>query len=285
MACHRLSLFGRRLLLPPIPPFLRLAYQIWRPASNIGCIAPRGAAVDWGKERTMTWVEYWDADSTVYVNDRHRRVHYQGVARDIVSHVPSPKARVVDYGCGEALSAHLVADACGHLYLCESAGTTRTRLMQRYAQRSDISTISVSEFEALPDQSVDLMVINSVVQYLSLADFEHLLSLSRTKLGPSGRLVLADIIPRDVGALTDAVALLRFAGANGFLIPASIGLVRSFFSSYRRVRATLGLLRFDENEMIETLHRAGFSPRRHRPNIGHNAQRMTFVAQSSAPTT
>jgi SAM-dependent methyltransferase len=209
-------------------------------------------------------------------------VHYEGVARDIVSHVLSPEARVVDYGCGEALSAHMVADACQHLYLCESSKATRARLAARYAQRPDISVLTVPEFEGLPDRSIDLIVANSVVQYLSLAEFDRLLSLSRAKLGPAGHLVLADIIPRDVGALTDAAELLRFAGTNGFLIPAAIGLVRSFFSSYRRVRATLGLLRFDESEMTELLHRAGFSVHRHRPNIGHNARRMTFVAAPSA---
>jgi len=229
-------------------------------------------------ESSMTWVEYWDADTTVYVNNRHKQVHYEGVARDILRHVPSADARVVDYGCGEALSAHLVADACGQLYLCESAGTTRAKLASRYGQRSDISAISVPEFEDLPEGSIDLIVANSVVQYLSPPDFERLLSLSRAKLAASGRLILADIIPRDVGALTDATQLLSFAAANGFLIPAGIGLVRSFFSSYRKVRATLGLLRFDEPEMIDTFQRAGFSAHRHYPNIGHNAKRMTFVA-------
>ena len=230
----------------------------------------------------MTWVEYWDADTTVYVNDRHRRVHYEGVARDIAAHVPSPEAVVVDYGCGEALSAQVVAGACRHLYLCESSRTTRTRLMQRYAQNPRIGVLSVPEFEVLTDRSIDLIVINSVVQYLSLPELERLLSLTRAKLGPSGRLVIADIIPRDVGALTDAVALLRFAAAHGFLVPAAIGLVRSFFSSYRRVRAALGLLRFDEDEMLQILQRAGFSAHRHRTNIGHNARRMTFIAQPAS---
>jgi len=230
----------------------------------------------------MTWAEYWDADTTIYVSERHKKVHYEGVARDIVNHVPTPDARVVDYGCGEALSAHLVADACRHLYLCESSGTTRARLADRYAQRSNVSVISVPEFERLPDGSIDLMVANSVVQYLSPADFDRLLSLSRGKLSPSGRLVLADIIPRDVGALTDAAQLLGFAAANGFLFAAAIGLVRSFFSSYRRVRATLGLLRFDEAEILEVLRRSGFSAHRHHPNIGHNAKRMTFVASPIA---
>jgi hypothetical protein len=230
----------------------------------------------------MTWAEYWDADTTIYVSDRHKKVHYEGVARDIVSHVPTPNARVVDYGCGEALSAHLVADACRHLYLCESSGTTRARLAGRYAQRSNISVISVPELEGLPDASIDLMVANSVVQYLSLADLDRLLSLSRAKLGQSGRLLLADIIPRDVGALTDAAQLLGFAAANGFLLAAALGLVRSFFSSYRRVRATLGLLRFDEAEILEVLRGSGFSAHRHHPNIGHNAKRMTFVASPIA---
>jgi SAM-dependent methyltransferase len=230
----------------------------------------------------MSWAEYWGADSTIYVSQRHKEIHYRGIAGDIVAHLPKADARVVDYGCGEALSAHLVADACRHLYLCESSGTTRRRLAERYAGRSNIIVISGAEFEALADASVDLIVANSVVQYLSPANLERLLSLARAKLGPSGRLVLADIIPRDVGVLTDAVQLLRFAWANGFLLPAAAGLVRSFFSSYRKVRARLGLLRFDEAEMLDLLRRSGFSAYRHRPNMGHNAKRMTFVAAPTA---
>jgi hypothetical protein len=95
--------------------------------------------------------------------------------------------------------------------------------------------------------------------------------------------VLADVIPRNIGALTDAAQLLHFAWTNGFLTPAAIGLARSFFSSYRRVRATLGLLRLDESEAIALLRGSGFSARRHRPNIGHNQRRMTFVASPAPP--
>jgi|RhiMetdeSRZDD1v2_1073273.scaffolds.fasta_scaffold253426_2 SAM-dependent methyltransferase len=230
----------------------------------------------------MTWADYWDAGTTVYVSDRHKQVHYEGVARDVRGHVPAPDARVVDYGCGEALSAHLVADACRHLYLCDSSGTTRQRLADRYAGRANISVISPLEFEGLREASIDLIVANSVVQYLSPAEFERLLSVSRAKLGPAGRLVLADLIPRQVGALTDAAQLLRFAWANGFLFAAAAGLVRSFFSNYRRVRAQYGLLRFDEEEILQTLRRCGFSARRHHPNIGHNKRRMTFVATPSS---
>jgi SAM-dependent methyltransferase len=229
----------------------------------------------------MTWVEYWSADSSVYVSERHKQVHYEGVARDIAANVPARDARVVDYGCGEALSSGIIVDACGQLFLCDGSDAVRARLAKRFAQRSNISVISPGEFERLPNRSIDLIVANSVVQYLSPAELERLLSLARAKLAPSGQLVLADIIPRNVGAITDATELLRFAAANGFFVAALAGLVRSFFSKYRHVRATLGLLRLDEGEALRMLEQSGFTAHRHHPNIGHNQKRMAFVASPS----
>lgn len=226
----------------------------------------------------MSWLAYWNDKTTVYVSDRHRRVHYQTVARDIAAALPGSGARVVDYGCGEALSAGLVAERCRQLYLCDGADSVRARLAERYAGRPDIGVISPQQFEQLPDGSIDLIVANSVVQYLSMLELQLLLALARRKLRPGGELLLADIIPRSVGPLTDAVALLKFAAANGFLLAAGAGLARSFFSDYRRVRGQLGLLRFDESEIVELLQRSGFAARRRYPNLGHNQRRMALTA-------
>jgi SAM-dependent methyltransferase len=226
----------------------------------------------------MTWSEYWNDKTTVYVSDRHRTVHYATVARDLIGLLPSPDAWVVDYGCGEALSANMVADACGQLFLCDCAGAVRDRLRQRHMGRSDISVISPLQFEQLPDGAIDLIVVNSVVQYLSAADFQRLLALARRKLHPAGTLLLGDIIPPSVGPLTDAVALLSFAKANGFLLSAGAGLVRSFFSKYRRTRGAFGILQFDEQELIEILQNAGYRARRCYPNLGHNQKRMALMA-------
>jgi SAM-dependent methyltransferase len=227
-----------------------------------------------------TWAEYWNGDTTVYVNARHRRVHYERVARDLIEHhLPTGTAAVVDYGCGDALSAHLVADACRHLFLCDSAPNVRDQLSARYAGRGNVGVIGPAEFENLPPGSVDLIVVNSVVQYLTTPEFARLLALAHGRLATGGRLVLADVIPRRVGPLQDAAELLRFARANGFLLPAAAGLVRSYFSSYRHVRERLGVLCFDEPELIAVLRQAGFEATRTYPNIGHNARRMTLVAR------
>jgi cyclopropane fatty-acyl-phospholipid synthase-like methyltransferase len=214
-------------------------------------------------------------------------VHYEAVARDIVACLPGPAARVVDYGCGEALSAHLVADDCAHLFLCESSESTRQRLAARAAGRPGVEIISPQQFERLPSGSVDVIVANSVIQYLSLSELAHFLAASREKLSREGRLVLADVIPRHVGMVRDVAELLKFAAANGFLLAAGAGLVRSYFSNYRQVRQQLGLLQFDEAEILGLLGQSGFVAHRRTPNIGHNAHRMTFVAsvRGSKPVT
>jgi ubiquinone/menaquinone biosynthesis C-methylase UbiE len=229
----------------------------------------------------MSWREFWNSDTPIYVNNHHKVVHYGRIAADIVRLIPGPDASVVDFGCGEALSADRVAKACGHLYLCDGAELVRGRLRERLGALGNVTVVSPEEFETLADRSIDLIVVNSVVQYLTAEQLTGLLAQWRRKLGVNGRLVIADIIPRDVGPLTDATALLRFAAANGFLVPALLGLVKTFFSDYRRMRASLGLAHYDEAEFMEILQRAGYSAKHLPWNFGHNPARMAFEARVS----
>lgn len=230
----------------------------------------------------MSWREFWNADTPIYVNDRHKFIHYQRVASDIEKLLPGPDGRVVDYGCGEALAADRVAARCGHVYLCDGAQIVRDRLRQRLAAVGNVTIVSPEEFDAVPERSIDLIVINSVVQYLSAEQLKACLAQWRRKLEPSGRLVIADVIPHGIGPLTDAAALLRFAAANGFLTAAVAGLVRTFFSDYRRVRAQLGLAHYNEAEFLQILRAAGFTAERLSWNFGHNTARMAFAASPAA---
>jgi SAM-dependent methyltransferase len=227
----------------------------------------------------MNWREYWNCDTPIYVSDRHKVLHYWLIANDIAAMIPSPDAAVLDHGCGEALSANRVAARCAHLYLCDAAPLVRERLEQRFKNELRISVIAPEDVEGLARQSLDLIVVNSLVQYLSLDEFRHLLGTWRAKLKPDGRLVLADVIPPDVSPVTDARALLSFAWQGGFVVHAALGLARTIFSDYRKVRGELGLAQYEEAEMIELLSDMGFSAERRKLNMGHNQARMTFVAR------
>jgi SAM-dependent methyltransferase len=229
----------------------------------------------------LRWIDFWNNETTIYVNSLHRAAHYRQVAEGIARHLASPDARVLDYGCGRALSAGLVADACAHLYLCDGAETIRAALREQFGQRGDVTVIAPEDMSSVPDGSIDLLVANSVVQYLSEDELRDALAIWRRKLSGSGTLLLADIIPPGRGASADAAALLSFAARNGFLFAACTGLVRTFFSDYRRVRSELGIQTFDDADMIELLRACGFAAHRHVPNLGHNDGRMAFLAARS----
>ena len=227
----------------------------------------------------MNWREYWNQDTPIYVSERHKVLHYRLVANDIVRLVPSPDAVVLDYGCGEALSADRVASRCARLYLCDAAPLVRERLRDRFKNESRIAVIAPEEMGQVAEGSLDLVVVNSLLQYLSLEELRRLLAAWRVKLKPEGKLVLADVIPPDVSPITDARALLSFAWQGGFLRRALIGLVRTAFSDYRRIRDELGLSQYSDVEMIELLRDSGFLAERRRQNMGHNQSRMTFEAR------
>ena len=222
------------------------------------------------------WISFWDSRHSIYVNPRHHAAHYRRIADDMLRYVPTGGA-VLDYGCGEALAADLVAEVAGKLVLCEAAPGVRAALSARFAGNDRIEVRSPDEIAAAPEQSFDLIVMHSVAQYLTPAELEVLLAQFRRLLKPGGLLVLGDVIPPHVSALTDALALLRFGAREGFFGAALVGLMRTAFSNYWTLRSTLGLTRYDEAAVDNKLRAAGFLAKRAADNIGHNPARMTFL--------
>ncbi|KJC58373.1 methyltransferase [Bradyrhizobium sp. LTSPM299] len=225
------------------------------------------------------WIDYYDSTHTIYASKLHRDLHFEVIARDIIGYIASPDAVVLDYACGEALSAVKVAEACAKLYLAEPAPGVRGRLVARFAPNTKIRVRSLDDLRTMAENSVDLVVMNSVAQYMTSAELDSAFDVIHRLLRPTGRFVLGDILRPEVGMISDVLALLRFAATHGFLRDALIGLVSTALSDYRHLRNKVGLQRYGEDEMIAKLGAAGFSATRAPHNIGHNPWRMTFVAQ------
>ena len=225
------------------------------------------------------WLTFWDSAHSIYVNARHRDVHYDLIAQQIAALVASPQARVLDYGCGEALHADRVAAAAGELLLCEGAPRVRAGVAARFSGNAKIRAVAPEDVERMADHSLDLIVLHSVAQYLTPEELAKLLALFHRLLTAGGMLVVSDVIPSDVAASTDALALLRFGAARGFFFGAVIGLIRTVLSDYWRLRTRYGLTRYGEAAMTEKLTAAGFVAQRAPRNIGHNQARMAFSAR------
>jgi SAM-dependent methyltransferase len=226
-----------------------------------------------------TWREFWDSAHSIYVSDRHKDVHYRDVAEQLAAFVASPNARVLDHGSGEAIHADLAAARARELLLCDAAASVRASIAARFAENPKIKVIAPEDVERLPDGSLDLVFANSVVQYLTAAELDRMLGIWRRLLAPGGTLIVADVIPPHVGALSDGFALLRYAKANAFLGAAVVGLTRTALSRYRRLRSELGIARYSEAEFMGKLRAAGFTAERLPRNVEHNPARMTFRAR------
>ncbi|NVO13476.1 MAG: class I SAM-dependent methyltransferase [Rhodoplanes sp.] len=228
------------------------------------------------------WVGFWDNPHSIYVNARHADVHYRDIADAIAGYVPGPQARVLDFGCGEALHADTVAKVARRVVLSDAAPNVRKNLAARFSAVPNIAVASPEELTAYPAGSFELIVANSVVQYLGRADLDGLLAQWRRLLTADGVLIVADVIPPDVGAVSDLFALLRYAYANGFLLAALVGVARTALSSYSKLRQKLGIAKYTEAEFRDILSRAGFSAERLAENMEHNPARISFRARRTA---
>lgn len=230
------------------------------------------------KNRTDNWLSFWDQPHSIYVNARHLDAHYRDIAEGIIALLPGRLARVLDYGCGEAVHADLVAAVTAELILCDGAQTVQAHLVQRFSDHLRIKVVSPAEVQQLAGQSIDVIVANSLVQYLTPVELDALLAIWRYLLVPDGFLILADVIPPNVGVARDATSLLRYAYKKGFLLAAIPGLLKTAVSPYRKARQKIGLTQYSESEFLKKLASNGFAAERLPFNLEHNAARMTFRA-------
>jgi SAM-dependent methyltransferase len=226
-----------------------------------------------------SWREFWDRPHRIYVNERHRRVHYARVAADIVSELPATPAVVLDYGCGDALDAGRIAARCRKLILSDSAATVRAGLKSRNAGDPVVQVLAPEDVAGLPESSIDLVVANSVLQYLTREECASLVAMLRGKLAHGGRLILADVVPPGGGIVADVSSLLGTALREGFFFAALTGLAFTFVSDYRRLRNELGLTMYEEAEIRALLETAGYATERRSRNFGFNQNRVTIIAR------
>jgi len=223
------------------------------------------------------WISFYDSKHWIYVNARHQTAHCQRLAEAFLRYAPAGGG-MLDFGCGESLFADRVAEPTARLILCEAAPNVRASLAGRFAGNDKIAVRKPEDVAVMTPHSIDVVIMHSVAQYLSPQDLDRQLAVFRRVLRPGGLLVLSDILPRRLSALTDAFDLLEFGAQEGFFWAAVVGLFRTYLSGYRTLRKSLGLARYNEDEVIAKLDAAGFSAKRARPNIGHSTKRMTFLA-------
>ncbi len=223
------------------------------------------------------WIAYWGRNPRIYASARHLSAHYEMLAPELAQLVGG--RTVLDFGCGDALATPALVAAGARVLLYDATPQVQDRLMQRYGGGNDVMVLDDTQWQCLPDGAVEVVLVNSVLQYIPKDALPALLERWRRLLCPGGELLLCDVIPPDTGMAADVRALLRMAARHRFLLAALGGLAATFCSDYRRLRRDAGFSCYTRAEMLARLAAAGFAGGPLPCNPGPSRHRLAFRAR------
>jgi len=160
-----------------------------------------------------------------------------------------PRARVLDFGCGFGFVAEALASKVRELFLWDSSVNMLNRARLNVAGHGNVYFLDLSDPEKCPrDIRFDIILVNSVIQYMDVENLSLWLGRWREMLVPRGRIVISDLIPPDYPAVSDFTAVLVFSAQRRFLLRAIwegfAELIR-----YWKVRHAYPLLRVTRDDL------------------------------------
>ena len=221
------------------------------------------------------WDGFWDR-----VTDAQRLLKEDAVeyVRNLAVVVPlTPATSVLDFGCGWGNVARLLAPVVGELYLWDDAPRMRRLALEAAAGLPNVKMLDLTpEASSVPGGPFDLILANSVAQFMTAGEFRGWLLRWRRMLAPTGNIVVSDLVPPDYPALADLLTLLRFSSSKGFLFRALYDAAR-VMPLYWRTRKARPLLRTSRDELAAWGLEAGLTVRAFPPNLTCFKQRITAV--------
>lgn len=223
---------------------------------------------------TATWSAYWaDMD--------HRHI-FTVEARDHVARLRAAVPiratdRVLDFGCGFGHVVALLAPTVAAAGYWDAAEVMRRATAERTAALGNVAPVDLGG-PAHGDVvgSVDLLLANSVVQYMGPDELAGWLPRWRELLAPGGRIVLADIPPPGGSAAGELLGMLRFAARHGFLLRAVRDGVQEA-RRYARHRNGADLTRWTRADVVRLAEEAGFAASILPKNLTHRSGRFTVL--------
>ena len=186
-------------------------------------------------------------------------------------------ARVLDFGCGFGFVAKILAPKVGQVFLWDASANMRRRARLNVATHENVRFLDFSNSESVhSDLCFDLILVNSVVQYMPIHEFSAWLIRWRAMLSPGGRIIVSDLIPPDHNSILDIIDLLKFSVRHGVLGNA---ILRSFLKlgRYWRVRRTWPLARIGLEQLSQKARAASLAVNCLPRNLTQFSTRFTAI--------
>jgi len=202
-------------------------------------------------------------------------------ARDYVSKLKaalplSHNLKALDFGCGLGFVAELLAPCVGKLLLWDTSVNMRRRAGQRVLAYKNACLLDRLDLESQDGPYIDVILVNSVIQYMSAEELSQWLGRWSHMLLPGGSLVISDIPTSQAGALVDFSDSLFFFARHKLSIGSFFFLLGEFrrFWETRRAHPLLRLNREELHNQAAVAHlTVEFLP----TNLTYRKERLTAV--------
>ena len=230
-------------------------------------------------ESSHSALDHWEAFWEGLREQQIHRAEADDYVRRLEAALPlDPRAQVLDFGCGFGYVAMTLAPKVGEVFLWDASANIRRHARVNVANSCpNIRFLDLLDPHALtPNRRFDLILVNSVVQYMTIEEFSWQLITWRKMLAPGGRIIISDLIPPGVRPLAELAAMLVFSTRHRFLLRAlREGLGE--LSRYSRTRAARPLLRLSHEDVLRLATAAGLTAEFLPENLTHRSRRITAV--------
>jgi len=222
-----------------------------------------------------TWSAYWEN-----IDDTQRVFRIE--ARDYVARVrrilqPTRATTVLDFGCGFGHTARELAPSVGNIALWDASSNVRRHALERVRDLGNATMLDLQQAdEAALRNRFDLILVHSVLQYMSPDEVRSWLARWRGMLSRDGRLVLSDLLVPGAGSFGEIPSYLMFALRHGFFWDAFTAGVRET-AHYWSTRKSAPLTVLPRQVLESWSTEAGLQLQWLDENLSHRRSRATAV--------
>lgn len=229
---------------------------------------------------TSNWITFWNKPD-IYndLNSNFKQKSSKRFFKQLIKILGIEKSqRILDFGCGEAITAPSIVEKGHQLYLYDRSTFYSQRAKELFQENKQIQVLSDDQYNSLSNDSIDVIVVSSVIQYLTPAEVEETLKKWHPLLPAGGRVILADVVPPKSNAIIDAIRLF-FTSVKIGILPGFFQLMLSHFKSaeYNDLRNELDLYKYTPEDIKHLGSSSGYEVEKHFENLGLINSRKTFI--------
>jgi SAM-dependent methyltransferase len=211
------------------------------------------------------WRRFWDEKGPPGPWLRGEAAHF---TRELTAAFALEGTDVLDFGCGYGFVAEMLAPKVRTLYVWDASPTMLDYTRARIAAHANAHVLDL-DTEASPDVHLHLVIVNSVVQYLTEDEAVHWLGVLARLLRPDGRLLLSDVVGPHRALVTELRRALSRRRVRALRIA---GMWR-----YLRSRRSAPLLRLDRSGLERIAGRNGLRVELLPRSLTHFENRLAAV--------